>query len=358
MRLVPLGFLLALSITVGGCGGDQEPGTDEPTPPEAAGSPTGAASSDSATADAEPDGALGQVLRFVPDGAEVATVTDFDRFRARLGVPGMTSDDPMTDRFRFWERAPAAGVMLQEGRLREENSTFELDFGFTQDDVDWEMAFTGDTGSGFALGFRPDLDMDRVQGAIGAGIEPLTEATVLADDHVVVSGDIAASAAESWADEPWAAAVAAQPADSYYLRGGDDACIPLEETLGVDATVEDQQAVLDQAEVRGLADFDAFAMAFTSGSTAFALLAYATVPEQDEVDLRSELDDAWPRTSASSVVWADAFESNDPLPVDEERAVVPLTVTNPRAASAVVLGDALPLAVCGDVRLLPEPTGL
>jgi hypothetical protein len=358
MRLVPLGILLALSLAVGSCADDQVPRTERPAATDTAGSPTGAPSSAPTTAQAQPDGVLGQALRFVPDQAEIATMTDFDRFRARLGVPDMTSEDLMTDRSRFWEQAPTAGVMLQEGRLRDENPRFELDHGFTQDDVDWEMAFTGGAGAGFALGFRPDIDMGRVQDAVDAGIEPLAGATVLADQRIVVSGDVAESPGESWVDEPWAAAVAAQPADSYYLRGGDTACIPLEDTLGVDATVEDQQAVLDKADVRGLEDFEAFALAFTSRSTALALLAYADAPEQAEIDLRAQLDDAWPQTSPSSAVWADAFETETPLPPDEERAVVPLTVTKPRAAAGVVLGETLPLAVCGDVRLLPEPTGL
>ena len=38
--------------------------------------------------------------------------------------------------------------------------------------------------------------------------------------------------------------------------------------------------------------------------------------------------------------------------------VIRLGVRNPRAAAAVTFGDLLPFAVCGDVRLLPEPTGL
>ena len=37
------------------------------------------------------DGVLGEALRHVPDEATVATVTDFDRVRARLGVPDLTS---------------------------------------------------------------------------------------------------------------------------------------------------------------------------------------------------------------------------------------------------------------------------
>jgi hypothetical protein len=302
---------------------------------------------------------LGEALRYVPDEAEIATLTDFDRFRDRLDVPDMTSEYLMTDRSRFWEQAPSAGVLLHEGRLRDQNSRLELDHGFTQDDVDWELGFTGAASAGFVLGFRPDLDMSRVQDAVDDAVEPLAGATVLADEHVLVSGDVPGTLEASWADEPWAAAVSAQPADAYYLRGGERACVPLADTLGTDATVEDQEAVLAKQDIRGISDFTAFAMAFNDARTAFALLSYDAPPEQTEVDLRARLDEAWPQTSEDSVVWADAFETKDALPVDDAGdAVVPVTLTNPRAARAVLFDDALPLAVCGDVRLLPEPTGL
>ena len=142
-------------------------------------------------------------------------MTDFDRVRARLGVPDMTSADLMTDRSRFWEQAPGAAVLLHEGRLRDQNSLFELDYGFTQDDVDWELGFTGNNTSGFVLGFRPDLDLAPVRQAVADGAGPLAGATVLAEEHLLVVGDAAPTAAQSWADEPWAAAVVAQPADSY-----------------------------------------------------------------------------------------------------------------------------------------------
>ena len=42
--------------------------------------------------------------------------------------------------------------------LRADNTELMLDYGFTQDDVDWEAHFTGPEGNGFVLGVpaRPD----------------------------------------------------------------------------------------------------------------------------------------------------------------------------------------------------------
>ena len=368
MRLAPRTLpvvLLVVLTALAGCGGDPErpqafssvpsggtSGTAGPTPPGAA------TPSTPGPAQSVPDGVLGEALRHVPDEATVATVTDFDRVRARLGVPDMTSADLMTDRFRFWEQAPGAAVLLHEGRLRDQNSLFELDYGFTQDDVDWELGFTGNNTSGFVLGFRPDLDLAPVRQAVADGAGPLAGATVLAEEHLLVVGDAAPTAAQSWADEPWAAAVVAQPADSYYLRSGQGACIPLEDTLGGEATAEDQERVLDRADVRSLDRVDAVALAFTGPATALALLSYAAPPAQDEVDRRAALGDAWPG-SDDSAAYADGFSSATALPVTGDKVgVIRLGVRNPRAAAAVTFGDLLPFAVCDDVRLLPEPTGL
>lgn len=357
MRRTSAGTLFALALLVGACSGEEQ-GSTAPSPAAsrsvAAPSPT---PSPGTTARSELEGVLGEALRHVPDTADVATVTDFDRFRARLGVPDMSSADLMTDRFRFWEQAPSAGVMLHEGRLRDQSSRLELDYGFTQDDVDWELGFTGDEVSGFAIGLRPGVDLGAVRRAVDDGVPPLARATL--DGRVLVSGDVPEDAIDSWADEPWTESVAGQPADSYYLRAGDRACIPLEDTLGAAADVEQQEAVLARGDFRGLTDPDAVVLAFTGRSTAFALLSYGDAVDQEEVDRRAALDDAWPSTSDDAAVWGDAFETGKALPVDgSPEGVVPLTVRNPRAARGVVLSEALPLAVCGDVRLLPEPTGL
>jgi hypothetical protein len=362
MHLLSVGLIASLLLVLPACSQADQRAAKTPAPivsTATSGSPSALMRTTDGAAAAAEAGVLRTALGYVPDTAEVATLTDFDRFRDRFGVPDMTSGDLMTDRFRFWERADSTGVLLHEGRLRENSSELELDYGFTQDDVDWELAYTGGEVTGFVLGFRPDQDMTAVQRAVQAGVEPLAGATVLLDEHRLVSGKIPLTVEDSWADAPWVEAASAQPADSYYLRAGGSACIPLEETLGPDTTVEDQEQVLDRRDLRGLDDPEAVAIAFTGPRTALAMLAYDEMVDATVGEDRATLAEAWPRHSDRGVVWADGFSGAAALPSDGSSvAALTLSVRDPRTARSVVFADALPFAVCGDVRLLPEPTGL
>src|SRR5215207_7770630 len=78
------------------------------------------------------------VFSRVPAEAEYLTITDLDAIRTRLGVPDLTSQDPMTDRQAFWDRAEREVVLLTDGLLRADNSELWLDYDVTEDDVDWE----------------------------------------------------------------------------------------------------------------------------------------------------------------------------------------------------------------------------
>ena len=138
------------------------------------------------------------VLSLVPQSADVVTVVDWDQVRAQLGQPDLTSEDLMTDRFVFWERAATEAALLTDGLLREDSATFELDYGFTQDDVDWEARWTGEDGPGFALAFRPDLDLAGVRRAIEDDAGPLAGATLDAAHALVVAGT---ADEDVWANE-------------------------------------------------------------------------------------------------------------------------------------------------------------
>src|SRR6476661_1060377 len=172
-----LGALLAL--TVSACD-EVPPPQAEPTQPPArlAGNPSYDAHQEPARA----------VLPLVPATATTLTVTDLDQVRRQLGVPDLTSDDLMTDRSAFWERAATEAPLLAHGMLRPDTSELMLDYGFTEDDVDWEAHFTGPDGNGYVLAFRPGLDMDGVARAVGAGVGALAGARVLRGPHLVVSG--------------------------------------------------------------------------------------------------------------------------------------------------------------------------
>ena len=348
-----------------GCGGDPErPRVFSPVPTGCTvrrGRPDPRAEATPSTrgpAQSVPDGVLGEALRHVPDEAAVATVTDFDRVRARLGVPDLTSADLMTDRFRFWEQTPARPSCSTRAGCGtrtpcSSSTTASARTTWTGSSVSRgttppaSCSASGPTWTWARCARRSRTGPDR---SPGRPSWPRSTCSSLATPH--------RRPRRAWADESWAAAAGAQPADSYYLRSGRGACIPLEDTLGGEATVEDQERVLDRADVRSLDRIDAVALAFTGPATALALLSYAAPPAQDEVNRRAALGDAWPG-SDDSAAYADGFTSATALPVTGDPVgVIRLGVRNPRAAAAVTFGDLLPFAVCDDVRLLPEPTGL
>ena len=153
-------LLLALVTAGFGLSGCQAEPAPEPPRPLASVAPEPAPAYDGT---AEPATA---VLSLVPQSADTITVMDWDEVRVHLGLPDLTSEDLMTDRLAFWERARTETALLTDGLLRDDGSTLELDYGFTQDDVDWEARWTGADGPGYALALRPDLDLAGVRRAI------------------------------------------------------------------------------------------------------------------------------------------------------------------------------------------------
>ncbi|QIX25155.1 hypothetical protein ncot_00060 [Nocardioides sp. JQ2195] len=331
--------LLAVGLALSGCGGNDESKKDraEPTPT--------AIPKDLQLPESSPVHDPRRVLALVPADAEVLTLTDYDEIRERLGYPDLTSDDLMTDRTAFWERADKDAVMLTDGLLRDQHSRLWLDYGFTQDDVDWEARFTGPDGSGYVLGFRPDQDMGEVVKAVKDDVAPLEDATVLAEQHLVVSG-IADEGDPVWASDPTLMDLPAVGAESSYVHRG---CIPVNEALGPDADFEDQDALTSKYDVRGLMPLDAFSVNFDD-ATATART------DRDRADLlaRKDLIDVWPEVG--SITWQDGFEG---MPVaDPSSGRIGWRVRNPVAAANLVLTDHLPFAVCNEMVPLDEPTGL
>lgn len=296
-----------------------------------------------------PDGALASALEFVPEDATVLTVTDWDAIRGRLGVPELDGEATMTDRFAFWERARAEAVLLTEGALREDNSTFELDYGFTADDVEWEAHWTGEDGPGYVLQLRDGLDLDGVRRAVDAGEGVLDGAHLDADRRLVVEGS-AAEPDDSW-DDSWAAGEATSPpaegAESIYLRKG---CVPFDEVLGPDATVEDQDAVLAKHDIAALESVDSVAITYAGKQVTGWLPGPIPGPRGDLTE-RAALFAEWPTTDLLSLT--KAFKG-----VAVAGDGITATVKDPLRAATVTLADILPFGVCNQVKLLPEPTGL
>jgi hypothetical protein len=332
--VLPAALLLALAS---GCGGT-------PSAPDRA-QPTPSATIPSALelAEDEPARDPRQALALVPDSATVLTITDYDAIRARLGVNELTSDSLQADRTAFWEEAGRESVMLTDGLLRADNSVFMLDHGFTQDDVDWEAHFSGPDRAGYAVAFRPDLDMSLVRGALKE--KALAGAKVLAGEHLLVKG-VAHDGDPVWAMDEGLRTLTEAGAESTYLRRG---CVPVQDALGADATVEDQDALVDIADPTYLRPLEAFSVSF-GDQVATARLG------RDRTDLheRAHLVGLWPDTGGIGL--QEGFEG---LAVaDPSTGRIGLRVVDPLAAAALTLGEMLPFAVCNEVLAFEEPSGL
>jgi hypothetical protein len=330
-RLLAIG-VAAAALT--GCGRDIPPPDAEPTPVH---SPTTTAHPlyDAGLEPAE------AVLSMVPGSATTVTVTDFDETRRQLGVPELTSDDPAVDRFDFWERTETDAPLLAEGMLRADNSELLLDYGFTQDDVDWEAHFTGPDGNGYVLAFRPDLDLAGVARAVRAGAGPLDGARVIAEDHLVVAGT-AETGVGVWATDPTWAGLVGEPAESTYLRRG---CIPLNDALGPEAGAEEQEDLLARHPVTNLDDLPGFTVGFGDHNATVRM-------ERNRDDLfdRLDLGRAWPVPE-----FGNAFRSGVG---DPGTGRIGYDVPRPAEAAALTLLEELPFAVCNEVTPIAEPTGL
>lgn len=333
-----LGTLLAVaSVVLTACGGT--------TSAERAADPTESASPTTIPSVVR-SGGPAQVLALVPGSATTLTITDFDAIRARLGVPDLTSADLVIDRTAFWERAAKESVLLTDGLLREDNSAFMLDHGFTQDDVDWEARWAGPDGPGYALAFRPDLDLDLVKAAVKAGTGPLDKsAEVLTDDHLLVSG-AAAAGDRVWAMDSAITDLVVAGEESAYLRRG---CLPVQEALGVDATYEDQEAVLAEHDVTELEPLEAVALSFKD-----QVVTARLGPDRTDLRERADLGPDWPVTGP--IGFNDGFTGMSVI--DPKTGRIGYRVANPATAANLTLTHLLPFAVCNEVEPFEEPTGL
>jgi len=332
-----VGLAMGLVLVAAGCGEDRPPTTQSlPIAPSITIAPY----------DASAGLAAGKAaLSLIPADAEAITITDFDRVRAVLGVPELTSESPISDRNRFWERARRESVVLAEGMLLDDNSTLMLDHGFTQDDVDWEADFTTPSGAGWILAFRPDVDLAAVQGAVDAGVAGLAGGVVDPEQHLVAVG-AAGPGVDTWGTiEGIAGLTSDAPAESTYYRAE---CVPLQTALGPDADIEDQEAVVDAHDPADLLPLSAFSVSFTDG------LATARLgPERRDLLERAEL--AGEFRTLGPLGFGDGFGEGV---VDPSTGRLGYPVVSPVAAVTATLTDLLPFAVCNEVQPMEEPTGL
>jgi hypothetical protein len=343
-RWVPVAAALAAVLVIATIGlylGTRDDETDGSAAPPTT-SPTGSVAPLTPDVVLRPDVAA---LVLIPMDAEFATITDLDAIRERLGVPDLTSADLMTERQAFWDRAGREAVLLTDGLLRDDASELWLDYDLGQDDVDWEARFTGPAGAGYVLAFRPDQDMTKVQRAVDAGVGPLEGATVWPDLHLVVEG-VADEGEPVWANDVELTGLVGEPQETTYLRRG---CIPMDEALGTDATVEDQDAVLAEHDPTRLESLSAVAVSFGDDvATAWF------VPDRGDLFDRAALLEGWPTTG--SIGWSDGFTGTPA--VDPGTGRIGLHVANPVAAANLTLTEILPFGICNQVNPIAEPTGL
>ena len=322
-------LILLLALPLAGCQADAaspQPQATALVPPEPAPAYDGSA---------EPAEA---VLSLVPQSADMVTVTDWDQVRVQLGQPDLTSEDLMTDRRAFWERAGTEVALLTDGLLVEDGSTYELGYGFTQDDVDWEAHWTGEDGPGFVLGLRPDLDLAGVRRAIDDGVGPLKGAELRAKDDLVVLG---VSDVDVWGNEESWQPLVDEPATATYLHRG---CVPLNEALGPDAGAEDQDALLAEHSVAWLDDLPGFAVAYGDHQ--------ATVwvaPGRRDLFERMRIGEDWP---ADGFAAAYANGAADP-----STGRLGYALPDPPTAAGLALLGELPFGICAEVVPFEEPTG-
>jgi len=281
----------------------------------------------------------------VPATADAVTVTNYEAVRVRLGVDLLTSDSLMTDRTAFWEQADRESVLLSFGLLREDNSLFMLDYGFTQDDVDFETRWSGPDGAGFVVGFRSDQDMTEVAAAVQDGVGPLAGAKVMAEERLLVK-DIADEGEQVWASLPGLSDLTDDFAESTYFSRE---CLPVHTALGPDATHEDQDALVAQINPTYLRPLGAWTASY-SGDVATARLGL----ERIDLHQRANLMEIWPTTGSIGV--ADAF-TGSPV-ADPASGRIGLQVKSPVAAATLTLTGMLPFAVCNEVVPFEEPSGL
>ena len=188
--------------------------------------------------------------------------------------------------------------------LRTDNSELMLDYGFTQDDVDWEARFTGPEGNGFVLRFRPDLPARRRHPRRRGRGRTAGGRAGDAGDHLVVSGTAQADE-PVWANEPIWDPLLGEPAGSTYARRG---CIPVKDALGSAADAEHLAAVDAAHPVHILDDLPAFSIGFGDHLATVRM-------EENREDLFTRLDVGrdWP-TRTSRQTFRDAGRRPDHRP--------------------------------------------
>ena len=278
---------------------------------------------------------MARALAAVPPSVLYASFTDLAAVRRDLGYARTDSESPAGERFAFWEDARAVGTMLTGTRLYDDVSLMEADYGWTADDVAWEIDFSGnetgcledmicDPSGGSVLALRPGVSARTVIQSLDANgftlesggqiwstesaDEPFAQAVYLPELNAVALGNAiglrriveVASGAPSLADQiPALAAELGSPLSAYVDTTG---CVSLAEALGPDATNADRRTFAKANDAADLSSASAWAVTIDSADSASSVLdlgaddpdaTASTVEPSVEAALRSAVLNRW-----------------------------------------------------------------
>jgi hypothetical protein len=377
-----LAVLTLVTVLTTGCTGhhDEPAALSHPTRAglrvdgeQPAGDPTGAPD----------DGAsLSRALEAMPPSVLYASFTDVAAVRRELGYEQTDSGSPAAERFGFWEDARSSGTMLTGARLYDDISGMDADYGWSADDVVWEIDFTGsetgctedmlcDPSNGSVLSLRPAVDeRDVVQSLAANGFtlqsgehvwttdrtdDPFMRAVYLPELNAIALGNAiglrriseVAGGAPSLADQlPSLATQLGSPLSAYIDTTG---CVSLGEALGPDATEADISAFAKSNDAAHLAPATAWAATIDSARTATSLLdlapvdGAATASPDEETRRRAEILDNW--TSVQAGIPFDDVAAGE-VSVEGSIERVRYHVRAMPAFAAMVLAHDAPWALC------------
>ncbi|WP_435741769.1 hypothetical protein [Nocardioides sp. SYSU DS0663] len=256
------------------------------------------------------------MLPLVPASARSLSVTDLGRVRLQLGLPEVVREQrSAAERADFWQRAGREAPLLTGGLLRPVDARLAAEYGFSQDDVQWEARFDGPDGPGWVLSFRLGIDMAAVQRAVTDRVGPLAGAEVVAEDSLVVLG-ATADGGSSWAADPSLTGLVGTPAEATYVERG---CV--EPATGVDTS--------------RLEPLEAWSVAL-HGELATARLGEG----RSDAFERMRLSETW---EAGRPSFSDALRGGV---ADPGTGRVGYRVVDPGTAAELVLDRTLPFAAC------------
>lgn len=315
-------------------------------------------------------------MAVVPQKSAAVSFTDLDLIKKRLGYADVTSESPTSERFDFWERARADGAMFTGTRLYDASSVMSLDYGWTGEDVAWEVDFTVteegcrrsmlcEPGHGYALGLRADLDWSVVtnsrqhNGFEQDGSDPETFRSddpkapfdiihLIPELHAVAGGNeigVKRLADVVEGAPPYAPKIGAvydrlETVESLQVSTG---CVDLSSALGPDSTSDDVTAFVEKNVISELAPAVSTVVSVADRRRASIEVELGAGATEEDVATRIAAMRSWPGLH-SGRAFADVADATGSLHDAYESFAV--DVSDMATLRAMVLTDEAPWALC------------